>query len=230
MTLVRSPHMADGARAKASACRFCTLPEPWRIVLETPNFLVIMGLGPIVVGYCVLITKEHRSCYAELPAQHFGEFLQVVDAVQSCQRDGLGASLLFEHGRNGGCLPHGHDDELCYHAHVHLLPTTANLAESIRSDYSTEELSDWPSLAVRYASQGGSYLLVQDGENLAYVSNPEALPGRYLRTKAAKEILGDPILADWQAFPGYEMIHEGKVALEDRLRQSWQLKSFMTPR
>jgi diadenosine tetraphosphate (Ap4A) HIT family hydrolase len=224
MTIVRSPSAFPRMGASAKECRFCTLPEPWRVVLETPNFLVMMGLGPIVIGYCVLITKEHYGCYAELPSEHFEEFLQVIDVVQSCQRDRLGSSLLFEHGRNGGCLPHGHDDELCYHAHIHLLPTTVNLAESIRSDYSTEKLSGWPSLAARYARQGNSYLLVQEGQNLAYVANPEALPGRYLRTKAAKEILGDPVLADWQAFPGYDMIRDGKAALEDQLRQTWQLK------
>lgn len=220
--MLRSVDNAEMAIGSSRSCRFCTLPDRWRIVLETENFCVLMGLGPIVTGYCIIITKEHYGCSAELSPQHFGELQNVIDLVQASQRASLGGSILFEHGRNGGCLPHGHDDELCYHAHIHLLPAAINLAAAVRDDYPTEPLPDWSSLAARYASDRGSYLLIQDGSALAYVPDPEALPGRYLRSKAAEQLLGDSLHADWQAFPGYDMIRAGKQLLERQLREGWE--------
>ena len=182
-----------------------------------------MGLGPIAIGYCIVITKYHYASYAELPDEYLQEFIQVVEAVQKTQRKVFGASLLFEHGRNGGCLPHGHDDELCYHAHMHLLPTTANLADVVSADYSFEVL---PSL--EYLSQmvrRGTYLLVQGGNGLNYTVNPQALPPRYLRTKAAEQVLNDAAFADWQAFPSYDMIFKGKAAMQAELLLAWQQSS-----
>jgi len=206
-----------------NACRFCALPEPWRIVMRTSNFIVLMGLGPIAVGYCLIITKKHYACYAEVPRKYLYEFLDVLETVQVSQQKIFGASLFFEHGRNGACLAHG-DEDLCYHAHMHLLPTNINLADAVRTDYPTENLPSWEDLSCIYAKLPGSYLLIQDGSKLEYVANPPALPGRYLRTKAAEQVLGDPTLADWQAFPSYEMIREGKKAIEAELLLRWQSK------
>jgi diadenosine tetraphosphate (Ap4A) HIT family hydrolase len=199
------------------------LPEPERIALETPNFVVLMGLGPITIGYCLIITKKHYASYAELPKGQLPEFLRVIEAVQSTQRKVFGASVLFEHGRNGGCLPHGHDDELCYHAHMHLLPTTANLADAVSADYSFKVLRGWKDLSRK--ARRNSYLLVQDGGYLNCTINPQALPPRYLRTKAAEQVLNDAALADWQAFPSYDMIHRGKEAIQTELLLAWQSRT-----
>jgi len=206
-------------------CRFCMLPEPWRIALQTSNFVVLMGLGPIVIGYCIIITKKHYASYAELPDRHLPEFLELVETVQETQRKVFGASVLFEHGRNGGCMPYGRDDKLCYHAHMHLLPTNANLAGAVSADYSLEVLPSWTHLS--RTAQRNSYLLVQDGHYLNCTVNPQALPARYLRTKVAEQVLADATLADWQAFPSYDLIREGKEALAPELVLAWQSKQEM---
>jgi diadenosine tetraphosphate (Ap4A) HIT family hydrolase len=220
--MVHWQHMSPKFGITTKRCRFCTLPEPWRIALRTPNFFVLMGLGPIAIGYCIIITKRHYTSYAELPKGHLPEFLKVVEAVQETQKKIFGSSVLFEHGRNGGCLPHGHDDELCYHAHMHLLPTTANLAGAVRDDYQIKALPSWEHLS--RTARRNSYLLVQDGNYLNCIVNPQELPARYLRTKAAEQVLADATLADWQAFPSYDMIREGKEALRPELVLAWQSK------
>jgi diadenosine tetraphosphate (Ap4A) HIT family hydrolase len=220
--MVYSRYMSSKHNVTTRACRFCTLPEPERIALVTPNFVVLMGLGPIAIGYCIIITKLHYASYAELPKGHLSEFLQVVEAVQETQTKVFGASVLFEHGRNGGCLPYGHDDELCYHAHMHLLPTAANLADAVRADYPCQVLPSWQHLS--RTARRNSYLLVQDGNYLSCTVNPRALPPRYLRTKAAEQILNDATLADWQAFPSYDLIDEGKKAIQTELQLAWQGK------
>lgn len=202
-------------------CRFCSLPEPWRVILRTPRFRVLVGLGPPVVGYCVLITEKHVDCYAALQSSQTDEFLFVVRAIQTAQRRVFGASLLFEHGRNGGCLPYGHDDDLCYHAHLHVLPAALDLVQAVQADYGIENVDDWD--ALRAVTDGGAipYLLVQNGLQLACVIDPQKLPGRYLRTKIAQILNLDPAYADWQAFPRYDMVRQGVAALRDTLSQTW---------
>ncbi len=221
--VVHLPHMSPKCNIRAKTCRFCTLPEPDRIALRTDNFVVLMGLGPIAIGYCLILTRKHYASFAELPKGQLSEFLQVAEAVQFTQRKVFGASVLFEHGRNGGCLPHGHDDELCYHAHMHLLPTAANLADAVSADYSLQVLADWKDLSRK--ARRNSYLLVQDGKDLNCIINPQALPPRYLRTKAAEQVLNDAALADWQAFPSYDLVRKGKKALETELHLAWYSRS-----
>jgi hypothetical protein len=104
---------------------------------------------------------------------------------------------------------------------MHLLPTAVNLANAVRADYSSEHMHNWRQLAGMYSKSQGSYLLIQDGSSFNYVNNPSALPGRYLRTKAAEQVLGDSTLADWQAFPSYEMVREGKRALKGEICAMW---------
>lgn len=183
--------------------------------------MVIMGLGPLVEGYCLIITKEHQSCCAAIPSGHLPEFRYVLAAVQASQQLVFGSSLFFEHGRNGGCLPNGHDDDLCYHAHLHVIPSTINLAAAVRADYATDSLPSWEQVVLSNKRRIVPYLVVQDGPELAYVPDPQGLPGRYLRTKAAKLLFGDSLLADWQAFPAYDTVRSGKALLEDTLRKTW---------
>jgi diadenosine tetraphosphate (Ap4A) HIT family hydrolase len=218
--MVHLPYMFSKYGVTSKTCRFCMLPEPERIALETPNFVVLMGLGPIAIGYCIIITKKHYASYAELPDWYLPEFLEVVKTVQNTQRKVFGASLLFEHGRNGGCLLGSHNDELCHHAHMHLLPTIVNLASAVRADYPLEFLPGLDHLS--RTARRGTYLLVQDGDDLNCTLNPQALPPRYLRTKAAEQVLNDAALADWQAFPSYDMIFEGKQAMQTELLLAWQ--------
>lgn len=215
-------HLSSKNRNTVKTCRFCMLPEPERIALETTNFIVLLGLGPIAVGYCIIITKTHLASYAELPKGQLPEFKQLVDAVQETQKKVFGASVLFEHGRNGGCLPYGHDDELCYHAHMHLLPTTADLARVVSKDYEYQVLTGLEDLS--RTARRSTYLLVQDGSELNCTVNPQALPPRYLRTKAAEQVLNDAALADWQAFPSYDLVRQGKEAIQTQLQHAWQAR------
>lgn len=221
--MIRLPYKSPRCQPPSGTCRFCILPERDRVALETDNFVVLMGLGPIAIGYCLIITKDHYGSYAEIPKRQLGEFKAVVDTVQSTQKTVFGSSVLFEHGRNGGCLPRGRDDDLCYHAHMHLLPASINLATAISDDnYSHEVLKGWNHLSRRV--RRNSYLLVQDGDDLRYTIDPPSLPPRYLRTKAAEQVLKDSTLADWQAFPSYDLIREGKAAIQAELHAAWNTR------
>src|SRR5690242_17652705 len=56
---------------------------PDRILLETSNFVVTPGLGQIVEGYLLVITKSHFTSMGELPPRLFPEFDWLVQ--QSCE-------------------------------------------------------------------------------------------------------------------------------------------------
>jgi hypothetical protein len=105
---------------------------------------------------------------------------------------------------------------------MHLLPTTANLAKAVGEDYPLQVLPNWEYLS--RTVRRNSYLLVQGGADLNYIVNPQGLPPRYLRTKAAEQCLDDVTLADWQAFPSYDLIREGKEAIQHELQLAWQVK------
>lgn len=205
-------------------CRFCTLPEPWRIILQMTNFFVLAGLGPIGPGYCIIITREHISCYGALTQKYFTEFYEVLHAVQESQIHVFGGSSLFEHGRNGGCLPQSHGEDLCFHAHMHLLAATVDLTPAVSSDYDTIRIDDLSDLAAKTKSGTAPYLLMQSADNLRLVVDPSNLPSRYLRSKAAEQVLGDTLFADWQAFPAYDLVREGIAQLEGTLQDAWSSK------
>jgi len=190
-------------------CLFCFLPEPWRVVWSTPNFNVQMGLGPLAEGYALILSKFHYGCCAELPAAYVDEFEEAVQLVQSAQISLYGQSVLFEHGRSGACLPPGNGEELCYHAHLHLLPATVNLAAAISADFPTLVFADWTSVRSQYARTGRPYLLAEQEAGITYAEVPDRIRSRYLR-RAAAAALGTPELEDWTAFPGYSIVQTGR--------------------
>lgn len=201
--------------ARVAGCRFCHLPEPWRVVWTSEHFNVQMGLGPLAEGYALILSKSHYSCCAELPESQGAEFSALVRLVREAQLSLYGESLMFEHGRSGACLPPGNGEDLCYHAHLHFLPCAVKLADSIAGDFATLTLDDWAAVRGRYALTGRPYLLAESEDRIAYAETPDKIRSRYLRRIIAAR-LGKPELEDWVAFPSYDVVRAGrdKLALE----------------
>lgn len=189
-------------------CNFCTLPESWRIVHESPNFVTQMGLGPLVEGYALILTRAHFSCISDLDADLLDEFRYVLQLMQNAQREVYHHSLFFEHGRSGACVPEGQGEDLCYHAHLHLLPSEIDLARLVSADFALERLHDWDEVTRSYQQDHLPYILIQDGAYIRVARTPDGIPKRYLRTKLATA-LGESALADWAAFPSYSVVRDG---------------------
>ncbi|GAA4412062.1 hypothetical protein GCM10023148_05290 [Actinokineospora soli] len=175
------------------------------------------SLGPMVSGYTLLLTKQHHSCCAAIPEDQLPEFTRLVDAIRSAQVTTYGSSLSFEHGRTGSCVTTGHGDDACFHAHLHFVPTSADLATEVRKDYPLHPLPDWSALLKTYSLDGAPYLLVQNGEELEYVAAPDRLPRQYLRTTLAR-LLGMSPLEDWMAFPSYDLVRTSVAEMSEALR------------
>lgn len=205
-------------RLKLASCRFCCPPEPWRIILSSPHFNVQMGLGPLAEGYALILSKLHFSCCAELPESHTDEFENLVGMVRQAQISLYGESLMFEHGRSGACLPPGNGEDLCYHAHLHLLPAAVNLADVISGDFPAETFDSWQEVRSRYASTSRPYLLAEKGKRIAYAETPDRIRARYLRRIVAGA-LGRPELEDWMAFPSYSVVQAGRDKMAAELNR-----------
>ena len=186
-------------------CKFCYPPEPWRIIWSTRDFNIQMSLGPLAEGHALIISKAHFSCCAELPAPLAAEFDYLTSMVKAAQVNLYGESLMFEHGRSGSCVPPGHGDDHCYHAHLHLAPLTVNLADSISSDFPAATLHGWAAVRERYMNSGQPYVLAASDGGIVYAETPDKIRSRYLRRIAAAE-LGEPEFEDWVAFPRYAVI------------------------
>jgi diadenosine tetraphosphate (Ap4A) HIT family hydrolase len=205
-------------RPKLLGCRFCYPPEPWRIIRSTLHFNVQMGLGPLAEGYALILSKRHFSCCAELPRSHMAEFENLVRDVRQAQINLYGKSLMFEHGRSGACLPPGNGEDLCYHAHLHLLPAAIDLADSISDDFPAVTFDAWQEVRSRYALTGRPYLLAEKRRRIVYAETPDRIRSRYLRRIAATA-LGKPELEDWIAFPSYSVVKVGRDKMATELNR-----------
>jgi diadenosine tetraphosphate (Ap4A) HIT family hydrolase len=203
---------------KAPDCKFCYPPEPWRIIWSTPDFILQMGLGPLAEGHVLIISRTHYSCCASLPPDQSVEFEHLIHMVKSAQLNLYGKSLMFEHGRSGSCVPPGHGDDHCYHAHLHLVPIDINLAASIANDFQATVLDRWTEVRDTYTHNGRPYLLATSGDRILYAETPDGIRSRYLRRISAAA-LGRPELEDWVAFPSYPIVKAGRDKLSPELNR-----------
>lgn len=176
----------------------------------------MLSLGPIAEGYTLIITRQHIECCAALPAMYLSEFLAILKAVSSVQNRLYGASIYYEHGRTGSCLPDARGEPHCHHAHLHCVPVAYEMRREVEHDYPTETLPGWSELLERYERSPQPYLLVEDEGRPSIAVVPERIPRQYLRTLAAKHV-GEEHLADWGAFQGWERISRAKETMTSPL-------------
>jgi len=174
------------------------LNQTSRIVMETDNFVVFPTVGCFVEGYLLIVSKEHYSSFACLPATMLEEQTTLIAAVKTRLQDVYGKQVIcFEHGSAfcdvsmGGCVDH---------AHMHLLPYDCSLTEEIlpyalkyRQIHSFSEL--WP-----LGNNNMPYLYWQDIDGLMYVVDDGFVPSQFFRRIVANHY-NMPESWDWRQFP-----------------------------
>jgi diadenosine tetraphosphate (Ap4A) HIT family hydrolase len=199
-------------------CRFCAPPDADRIILTSQNFYVMLSLGPMVEGYALVIARHHVECCAAIPSSQLDEFTTVVCAVQHAQHLVYGSSRYYEHGRTGSCLPNAEGERHCHHAHLHCVPLPLDVFSAVARDYPIVGLPSWEAVLGKYKAAPEPYLLVEKEALPAMAVVPQKIPRQYLRTVVAKAI-GEPHLADWAAFQGWDLIKAARVRLAPVLQQ-----------
>jgi diadenosine tetraphosphate (Ap4A) HIT family hydrolase len=183
-------------------CTFCNkfskrshVPREWfdEILLETPHFFVVPGLGALADGYSLVVSRTHEVSMAALPESQLSELRDIVSELRSNLSTAFEPLVLFEHGPacekggGGACI---------VHAHMHILPTRLNLADIPVDDNSFAPIPDLTHLR-RFANLDYVFLELQDGS--AFVGQGKTRSSQWFRRIVAERI-GVPDEWDYAVF------------------------------
>lgn len=193
-------------------CRLCEilseppgLRQPHDTLLrESTAFEWVPGLGALVEGYSLIVSKKHVFNTAALPRPTILEleaFLSdVVHHLTTIYGTGV---VVFEHGSMGprdcagGCI---------VHQHLHLLPTDLpDLPPILETSFQTiHGLTRLTDLRPLHTSQT-PYIYYRTSRGLASVYEAPILPRQYLRQVLAA-LLHEPATWDWHTNPRTDRI------------------------
>ncbi len=194
-------------------CRFCKPPEPERILFSGDHVYLMLSLGPLVEGHVLAISREHVSCCGALSGVAANEFDHLLLKVESVLEQAYGCALFFEHGRTGTSLPGLVTGTHCHHAHVHCIPSEAELTSVLDAQFHGSAVTGWHQLRESYRGCGRAYLFADDAlRRRLYFVNDEDVPSQLLRRELAR-LLGHEERTDWRREPGRELIKAGKETL-----------------
>jgi len=172
------------------------------VCLETADFAIIPSIGPLVPGHVLVTPKRHVRSFASLPVWHAG----AGEALAAGLAKELGAMYdqpvhMFEHGsaRSGNAIACSVE-----HAHLHVVPTAAQVWPLIQSAGAWRELRADP-LSTIVADQ--EYLLYEhpNGKRFVLLTNENPIASQFMR-QAFAWALGTPQLWDWRLYPRSEEI------------------------
>lgn len=151
-------------------------------LLETASFVVIADIGPIVEGYCLIVSRSCVPAIAHLPREELAELAILVDCLQEAMQEVFGESILFEHGaatftRNAGaCIEH---------AHLHVVPTSIDLAPQL-TDMRFEQQDN--SLWIDQLEANAGYLYYENQRAEKYLALVDRCAQQYFRRKLSQAV------------------------------------------
>jgi ATP adenylyltransferase len=203
----RSPLSSDSNNPLAlSSCGFCrALEDPpdsaaQTVLAESPAFVVWPSLGALIPGWTLILPKEHHLALAELSDEKLDELSSLHRLIQSkLTASGFGSTVSFEHGpafpgQEVGC---GVD-----HAHLHVVPTDANVLEGAAHLFPALRWRKVSSIASARSGfiAGESYLYVEDQFGRSWLAHHSDIPSQLIRQVIAFD-LGRSDEFNWRAHP-----------------------------
>lgn len=185
-------------------CRFCFPPDKERILKKTKNFYIMLSLGPIVEGHMLIITKSHIPLFQSLSEHLVIEFLAIKRVVRKIFNEKYGGCIFFEHNLSSTSITK-RDTPHDYHAHLHCVPTDADILQDIKEFLIPTQVANWDSLR-DYARRFSESIYYEDNNGNMYIFPVNKhLRKQFLRYLLAKK-LGVPERADWAIYLGWEDI------------------------
>lgn len=181
-------------------CLFCQIPED-RVIYRLRDFLLCVGLGPIIPGHILIIPNKHIKSFTNLSVDQNNAFNSIRSKIKMTFEKHFGSCLMFEHGN------HYNNGGLHSHAHLHVIPIV--LQNDIRyfiQAYNPVETSGG------YGSEESEQFVDQEYLFLDGVNNGIEIPPRfytfqgwpqkyfvrYLVLKASQRNLRE---LDWEKYP-----------------------------
>lgn len=194
-------------------CFFCD-PAKDRILSISEHFYVLLGLGPIVEGYIILVAREHIRSMFDLPTEIRKAYEQEKQHLKTVINDTYGPSIITEHGRIQACTTEDEEahDLMCYHAHQLFFPLNAELGD-LSKEGPFEKIFEGSGLFAMNPptlQDEDEYLLYENTAGHTFVYKVRGkCPRQYLRYLVARSV-DHPELASWQQYPRYNIIRKAR--------------------
>ncbi len=189
-------HLIDQTKDNPSS-QLRGLPLWDRPLHISSHFVVFPGLGHLMEGYMLVVSREHILSMGELSHAGWDDFQRVTNKVKQILEPEFGPIVLFEHGSTKGGPASGSS---ITHAHIHAVPASQAFLESvIRSLPFTKVHARTFAHASSVAQK--SYLLIDAGDGKCFGCHPDTdLPSQYLRRHLAHSV-GKEGCWDWHYYP-----------------------------
>jgi len=195
-------------------CFFCD-PDEDRVLYKSEHFYVLLGLGPIVEGYAILVARQHVRSMFDLPEELRDAYTTEKRHLKDLIRRVYGSSIVTEHGRVLACTVEDKEahDLLCYHAHQLFFPVDIDLSR-LSNDGPFEKI-EFPGNSLfnvnpSQLQDDEEYLLFENSAGQVFVHKVRGkCPRQYMRYLVARS-QGRPELASWQRYPGWTRIREAQ--------------------
>ncbi len=161
---------------------------------ESPNFLVLPCIGPLLSGHVIVVSRDHYPSLASMGSDAISEYNQLVHEIVR-KPDGW---LEAEHGAtNSDCA-----GSCVVHTHIHLIPTMAKFSEVLDGAY--QQLYRGSSLEL--PSETVPYVFLRASLDEARVVLGEGLPSQLIRQAICGATGREDW--DWRSVPRSHLIDE----------------------
>jgi ATP adenylyltransferase len=169
-----------------------------RIPMESEHFAVIPSVGPLCPGHILICPKKHYRSLAALERDELTEFAIFKEEVSRKLRDKFRAPVhAFEHG-----AARYSDRLICTvdHAHLHLIPTFAELSETIVSALQWTKLPTGTS-DLRSSTGGREYISYETPSGDLFITQQDRPFESQLMRKLFAQALERPSSWNWRETP-----------------------------
>ena len=182
-------------------CLFCERSKIEEDILwESDNFYVKVGVGILAPGHIMLISKEHLSCFGELPTKLDKEFLSMLNDIFNKLKSNFSEPIIYEHGIYSQTVPH---------AHIHFVPRKSkyydlkNLKEKIFKELKSTQINNIFQIKDVYKKEG-SYFYLEEKDS-RWIFHTKGLPeSKYCFRKEFAKLTGLYGLSAWRNMPEEE--------------------------
>jgi diadenosine tetraphosphate (Ap4A) HIT family hydrolase len=169
-----------------------------RVPLESESFAVIPSVGPLVEGHVLLCPKAHVKSFSQIPVILEYEFVVMKRRLSAILAQTYRQSIhYFEHGSAKKA-----QQPMCTveHAHLHFVPTNADVWSTIKDDFEWRQVINRSNLSTLVGDH--EYLWYESPEGASFVAQgvEGTFDSQYLR-KIFARVLGRDEMWNWREFP-----------------------------